>query len=75
MELIKPEDPQYFTQTSSDSYDRHHYELIFNDNQSHIVFDDYEQMKVYWFQCVRKWRDCKVNVIEPIQEKTVKGFA
>ena len=51
MELIKPEDPQYFTQTSSDSYDRHHYELIFNDNQSSIVFDDYEQMRLYWFQC------------------------
>tara|TARA_R100000315_G_C5185804_1_gene108068 strand:- start:254 stop:481 length:228 start_codon:yes stop_codon:yes gene_type:complete len=75
MELIKPGDPQYFTETSSDPYDRHHYQLMFDDDQRYIVFDDYEQMRVYWFQCVRKWRNCRVNVIEPIQEKKVKGFA
>ena len=36
MELIKPEDPRYFTTTSNGLYDRHHYQLVFGDGQKSI---------------------------------------
>tara|TARA_Y100000996_G_C22395869_1_gene591143 strand:- start:560 stop:799 length:240 start_codon:yes stop_codon:yes gene_type:complete len=73
MELIKPEDPRYFTQTSNELYDRHHYQLVFGDGQKSIVFEDYEQLRAYWFQCVHKLRNCKVNVIEPKKAKKKSG--
>ena len=63
MNLIPPNDPRYFTETSSDSYDRHNYKLEFNGGQS-LVFNDYEKMRSYWFECARNWNDCKVIVMD-----------
>ena len=62
-----PQLPEWFEQTSDKPYDRHQYELQFN-GQS-IIFDDYEQMRAHWFQCVRNWKDCKVNVLDKKQTK------
>ena len=59
--------PARFEQTSEEPYDRHQYELQFN-GQS-LIFDDYEHMRAYWFQCVRNWKDCKVNVLDKKQTK------
>ena len=67
-QLIQPSDPQYFTQTSDGSYDRHTYTVVFK-NKKTLTFDDYEQMRAYWFQCVRNWKDCKVNVLDKKQTK------
>jgi hypothetical protein len=66
--------PVWFEQTSDESYDRHQYQLEFN-GQS-LIFDDYDQLRAYWFECARNWDDCKVNVLDRKQnkKKTNGGF-
>jgi len=66
--------PEWFAQTSDEPYDRHQYELQFNGKS--VIFDDYEQMRAYWFECVRNWGNCKVNVLDKkqIKKKTKGGF-
>ena len=48
MELIKPEDPQYFTQTSDKLYDRHHYKIISTTGES-VDVKDWEQVREIWW--------------------------
>jgi hypothetical protein len=69
-----PQLPKWFAQTSDEPYDRHQYELQFNGKS--VIFDDYEQMRAYWFECVRNWGNCKVNVLDKkqIKKKTKGGF-
>lgn len=38
-----------FKQTSDDPYLRHHYKLVYTDGRN-IVFDNYEDVQVTWFQ-------------------------
>lgn len=45
----KPSDSRYFTQTSDEPYDRHHYKLTLKSGKS-IVIDDYEVLRSMWFQ-------------------------
>ena len=59
--------PARFEQTSDKPYDRHQYQLECN-GQS-IIFDDYDQLRAYWFQSVRNWKDAKVNVLDRKQNK------
>ena len=40
-DLIKPSDPQYFTQTSDDPYDRHKYKVI-SKTGDEVTVDDWE---------------------------------
>lgn len=49
MKLIEKDDPQYFTLSSTEPYDRHTYRLHLTDGR-YIDFDDYEQMYATWFQ-------------------------
>ena len=76
MDLIQPNDPQYFTETSSESYDRHNYRLEFNEGNNSLEFEDYEQLRAYWFECARNWKNCKVIVLDKKQKKkkTNGGF-
>ena len=69
MDLIQPNDPQYFTETSSESYDRHNYRIEFNEGKNSLEFEDYEQLRAYWFECARNWKDCKVIVLDKKQNK------
>ena len=48
MELIKPEDPQYFTQTSDELYDRHHYKIISTTGES-VNVKNWEQVREIWW--------------------------
>ena len=75
-DLIEPNDPMYFTETSGDSYDRHHYRLEFNEGKNSLDFQNYEQLRAYWFECARNWKDCKVTVLDKKQKqkKTNGGF-
>ena len=59
--------PEWFEQTSDEPYDRHQYQLEWN-GQS-IIFDDYDQLRAFWFQSVRNWSDAKVNVLDRKQNK------
>ena len=58
----------YFEQTSDKPYDRHKYQLEFGDGQT-VIFNDYEQLRAYWFECVRNWGNCKVSVLDTKQNK------
>ena len=74
-ELIQPNDPRYFTQTSDGSYDRHFYRIVLTNGKS-IMVDDYEQMRSFWFQYDSKYLS-HVDVIDACQydvKESVKGF-
>ena len=75
MKLIEPNDPQYFELSSEDPYDRHNYKVMFPDGRS-VIFEDYEQMRVVWFQHMRNWEGCIVEVIDAKKESrtSTKGF-
>ena len=68
--------PDWFAQTSDEPYDRHQYQVVFNDGQQSITFDDYEQMRSYWFG----WSKTKhlshviVNDLPPVRASDSKGF-
>ncbi len=79
--LIQPNDPRYFTQTSDGDYDRHVYRVVLKDGRSTII-DDYEQMRAFWFQYESKLLS-HVEVIDACQydvddcqdtKQSVKGF-
>ena len=74
-QLIDPSDPRYFKQSSDKPYDRHQYQIVINKDQS-IIFDDYDQLRAYWFEYARNWNGCKVNVLDVKQKnkKSTGGF-
>ena len=48
MDLIAPEDPQYFNQTSDKLYDRHHYKVISTTGESVNVESWIEAQEIWW---------------------------
>lgn len=72
MNLIERNDPRYFTETSSEPYDRHKYKLTFPDGHTMIV-DSYEQVQSMWFETLRNWKGVVIDVLDKGKEK--KGFA
>jgi len=74
-QLISPDDPQYFEQSSYEPYDRHHYKVVIDGNRS-LVFEDYDQMRSAWFEHLRNWENCIVEVIDAKKESrsSTKGF-
>ena len=45
--LIPKNDPQYFTETSSEPYDRHHYKLVYDNKE--IIVKTWEEVKEHWW--------------------------
>jgi len=41
--------PDIFKQTCDKPYTRHHYKLVYDDGRE-VVFDNYEDVQVTWFQ-------------------------
>ena len=72
MELIKPEDPQYFQQSRYKEYDRHQYKVVGKNGES-IVVDDYMSAQEIWWN--RKVFLSHIEVIDRPKPKNVKGFA
>lgn len=70
--LIKPTDPQYFTQTSDEPYDRHTYELVLPSGKT-LVFQDYEHLRSIWFEAARNWSGCVVNVLDDVNDDETKS--
>jgi hypothetical protein len=69
---IDPTDPRYFIQSSDKSYDRHEYLLSFSKGERQLVFQDYEQLRSYWFECARNWSDGVVQVLDIKKNKKEK---
>ena len=70
-DLINQDDPQFFEQTSDESYDRHYYKVVTTTNE--YVFDDYEQVRQMWWNydsSLLKY----VEVLDIPKPKKKKGF-
>ena len=76
MNLIKPNDPLYFEQTSNEPYDRHIYRLYSTDGK-HVDFEDYDMLRSAWFQTARQFLSHVEVLNNPNYEKSKpksKGF-
>ena len=49
--LIKKDDPRYFSQTSDIPYDKHQYRIKFDTGKA-IVFPDWDSMIEFWWSSV-----------------------
>ena len=74
--LIEKNDPRYFSQTSNEPYDRHHYRIVYKDRSA--VVESWDEVQEYW------WNNCRspffegtvIEVIDkPKQKKKPKGFS
>ena len=66
--LIEPSDPQYFTQTSDELYDRHTYKLVAKSGET-INVDNWMQAREIWWN-----RKSFLSHIEVLDVKQSKGF-
>ena len=71
MELIKPEDPQYFTLSSDEPYDRHHYKVTSKSGDI-ITVDNWEDLRTIWWN--KKAFLSHVEVIDKPKAKQSRGF-
>ena len=72
-QLIDATDPQYFTQTSGDIYDRHTYRLNIPGYKS-VVIEDYEVLRAVWFEQCRNFKGCTVEVLNVTKDEN-RGFS
>ena len=71
MELIKPDDPQYFTLSSDELYDRHHYKVISKLGET-ITVDNWEDLRTIWWN--KKDFLSHVEVIDKPKARQSRGF-
>ena len=45
--LIEKNDPQYFSQTSDEPYDRHHYKIVYK--RSSFVVTSWDEVQEHWW--------------------------
>jgi len=69
MNLIEKSDPQYFTETSDLSYDRHHYKVFYHDGETKVV-ESWEEAQLIWWNTAPQL----LSHIEILDKKEVKGF-
>ena len=68
-QVISPDDPQYFTETSDGLYDRHDYKIIGKNGES-IVVDNWQTVQEVWGD-----RSAFLSHIEVLDQKNNgKGF-
>ena len=62
-----------FSCTSDDPYDRHNYEIVLK-NEKNVIFDNWEDTQVYW------WQHCQIPdfldfvIVKDKQKINKKGF-
>jgi len=59
---------EYFTQTSDGLYDRHVYKLNVP-NRGSVILEDYETLRRVWFESIRNYTGCTVEVMDSKQPK------
>ena len=69
-ELIGKDDPRYFSQTSNEPYDRHHYKIVCK--RKSIVLESWDEVQEYWWNNIAFNPDMIVEVID--KPKKTKGF-
>ena len=69
--------PEFFTEYCPQPYDRHTY-TVFMENGSKFPFDDFIQMRNFWFKCVQQGISNILSHVEIVdkkeQETAGKGF-
>ena len=71
--LIEKNDPRYFSQTSNEPYDRHHYRIVYKDRS--FVVESWEEVQEYWWNNSRRFELPVIEVIDkPKTKKKSKGF-
>ena len=72
--LIRKEDPRYFSSTSKEPYDRHHYKIVCQ-NKSFVV-ESYDEVQEWWWNNNHLPKfDAVVHVLDiPKTKKKPKGF-
>ena len=71
--LIQKNDPRYFSQTSNEPYDRHHYRIVYKDRSA--VVESWEEVQEYWWNNSRRFELPVIEVIDkPKTKKKSKGF-
>ena len=72
--LIEKNDSRYFSQTSNESYERHHYKIVHKDRS--IVLESWDEVTEWWWNnCHLPTFDAVVHVIDkPKTKKKSKGF-
>jgi hypothetical protein len=63
--------PKIFKQTSDEPYIRHHYKLVYSNNQE-VLFDNYMDVQAAWFRSPSNFVS-HIEVID-IPQKKSKGF-
>lgn len=66
--LIEPSDPQYFTETSDELYDRHIYKIVSKTGET-INVDNWLQAREIWWN-----RKTFLSHVEVLDVKKSKGF-
>ena len=66
--LIEPSDPQYFTETSSELYDRHTYKIVSKTGET-INVDNWMQAREIWWN-----KKHLLSHVEVLDVKKPKGF-
>ena len=70
--LIEKNDPRYFSQTSDELYDRHHYKIVCN-TKSFVVESWNEVQEWWWNNCHAPTFNAVVHVLDKPKKKP-KGF-
>ena len=66
--LIEPSDPQYFTETSDELYDRHTYKIVSKTGET-INVDNWLKAREIWWN-----RKAFLSHVEVLDVKKSKGF-
>ena len=69
--LIAKDDPLYFSQTSNEPYDRHHYKIVCT-TKTFVVKSWDEVQEWWWNNCRLPTFDAVVHVVD--KPKLKKGF-
>ena len=71
--LIEKNDPRYFSQTSNEPYDSHHYRIVYKDRSA--VVESWQEVQEYWWNNSRRFELPVIEVIDkPKTKKKSKGF-
>ena len=75
-QLISPDDERYFTVSSDEPYDRHHYKIHYHcsDNGCETkVVESWEEVQEIWWNTISQFIS-HVEVLDKPKQKSAKGF-